>query len=183
MTVELALVLVLAGSLLWPSPWADPRSVLWREDRDHLSQPAASTAAVAVSAQLMVIALRAGLPLGLAIAQAVVHLPRELARDLLPVVDAYERGDDSAVAWSSAPPVWGPIAAAMTVAERAGIAPAALLLGAARTILRRESVARESSIGRVSVRLVLPLGVALLPAFMCTTVIPLVIVMTTGFLA
>lgn len=182
MSLALALSLVLAGSVLWPSPWADPRSVVWREGRGRQTHSAASMAAVAVSAQLMVITVRAGLPIGTAISQVALHLPRELARDLAPVTDAYEHGDDSAQAWRSALPVWGPVAAAMTVAERAGVAPAALLLGAATTILRRESVARESSIGRVSVRLVLPLGVALLPAFMCTTVIPLVIAMTAGFL-
>lgn len=183
MILGLALALVLGGWLLWPSPWADPRSVRWRSGRDTSTRPAASMATVAVAAQLMVIALRGGQPIGSALARVVSHLPRELARDLLPVTDSYEHGDDSAAAWRSAPPVWGPVAAALTVAERAGIAPAALLLSAAGTVHRHESEARESSIGRVSVRLVLPLGIVLLPAFMCTTVIPLVSVMTAGFLA
>lgn len=60
--------------------------------------------------------------------------------------------------------------------------PGSLLRTASSAVLRRESVLRESAIGRVSVRLVLPLGAVLLPAFMCTTVIPLVVVMTRGFL-
>lgn len=178
-----ALSLVLVGSLLWPSPWADPRGVRWRGSTDIVRLPAASMATVAVAAQLMAIALRGGLPIGSAMSRVVDHLPRELARDLLLVTAAYERGDDSATAWRTAPQVWAPVAAALTVAERAGIAPATLLVSAADTVLRRESEARESLIGSVSVRLVLPLGIALLPAFMCTTVIPLLIVMTAGFLA
>lgn len=183
MTTALALLAVLTGSVLWPSPWADPRTALWRGSRVRPHPTAASMTAVAVAAQLLVIALRAGLPLGPAVARVAGHVPPELARDLAPVVDAYDRGEDSLAAWSETPRVWAPVASAMTVAERAGIAPAALLLGAAATILRRESAAREASIGRVSVRLVLPLGLALLPAFMCTTVVPLVIVMTSGSLA
>lgn len=179
----LALSLVLGGSLLWPSPWADPRTVRWRSRTDTRRRRAASMATVAVAAHLMAIALRGGLPIGSAMSRVVDHLPRELSRDLLPVVAAYERGEDSAAAWRSTPHVWAPVAAALTVAERAGIAPAALLVSAAGTVLRRESEARESLIGSAGVRLVLPLGLALLPAFMCTTVIPLVMVMTTGFLA
>ena len=176
-----ALSLVLTGTLVWPSPFADPRRIRWRGSASR-RRPPASMATVAVTAQLMVIVLRGGLPIDAAMHRVGEHLPRALARDLLPVTAAYERGDDSTEAWRSAPSVWAPVVAALTVAERAGIAPAALLLSAAGTVLRRESEARESVIGRVSVRLVLPLGVALLPAFMCTTVIPLVIVMTSGFL-
>jgi len=98
------------------------------------------------------------------------------------VVGGYERRDDPDLAWRAAPSVWQPVAAALTVAGRAGVAPGPLLLAAAGAILRRESSAQEAALGRVSVRLVLPLGLALLPAFMCTTVIPLVLVMTRGYL-
>ena len=67
---------------------------------------------------------------------------------------------------------------ALTVAARAGVPPGPLLATAARDLLRREGETQEAAIGRVGVRLVLPLGLVLLPAFMCTTVLPLVLVMT-----
>jgi hypothetical protein len=62
------------------------------------------------------------------------------------------------------------------------VAPGSLLHAAAGAVLRRESVSRESAIAGVSVRLVLPLGLVLLPAFMCTTVLPLLLVLARGYL-
>ena len=182
-----ALLLALAV-LAWPSPWADPRSPLWVEarqnrrsgiERGRAGSPAAE---VGTAAQLMSIALRTGLPMELALEAVARHCSSELARDLWPVIAAYERGADSEHAWRAAPEIWRPVAAALTVSQRAGLAPSTLLLSAATAIIRRESVHRESAIGGVSVRLVLPLGAVLLPAFMATTVIPLVLVMTRGFL-
>ena len=70
------------------------------------------------------------------------------------------------------------VSTALTVAARAGVPPGPLLATAARDLLRREGETQEAAIGRVGVRLVLPLGLVLLPAFMCTTVLPLVLVMT-----
>ncbi|HHU10798.1 MAG TPA: hypothetical protein GXZ60_12420 [Intrasporangiaceae bacterium] len=139
-------------------------------------------AEVAVIAHLIAVALRAGLPIGTALEEVAAQAPSDIARDLGAVVGGYERRDDPDLAWRAAPSVWQPVAAALTVAGRAGVAPGPLLLAAAGAILRRESSAQEAALGRVSVRLVLPLGLALLPAFMCTTVIPLVLVMTRGYL-
>lgn len=177
---------VAGGVVVWPSPWADPRRVTWLErGRAGYARPdpAAPAQEVAIVAQLVAIALQTGLPVGSALERVCGHCAAELRRDLLPVVSAYERGSEPDEAWSAAPDPWQPIASALIVAGRAGVAPGPLLRTASSAVLRRESVLRESAIGRVSVRLVLPLGAVLLPAFMCTTVIPLVIVMTRGFLS
>ena len=189
MLLAVGVICTVAGVLIWPSPWADPRRVAWHErgraghgHAGHGRADAAPAHEVAVVAQLIAIALQTGLPVGSAVERACGHCSAELRRDLLPVVSAYERGSEPEVAWSGVPDVWQPIASALVVAGRAGIAPGSLLRTASSAGLRRESVLRESAIGRVSVRLVLPLGAVLLPAFMCTTVIPLVVVMTRGFL-
>jgi len=179
------LVLACVGVVVWPSAWADPRSVLWRERsraRLRAGEGASPAGDVAVAALLLVIALRTGLPVVAALERVAGHCRVDIARDLLGVVTAYERaGDRPETAWARGPDIWQPIAAAMTVASRAGVAPGPMLRAAARAILRRESVAQEAAIGRVSVRLVLPLGLVLLPAFMGTTVLPLILVMTKDY--
>jgi hypothetical protein len=184
--VLLGLLLASAGVVLWPSPWADPGRALWWEARRSSAgaqSPPAPATDVAVAARLLVIALRAGLPVAEAVRRAAEHCPAELARDLLRVVGAYDRTPDDPVrAWGSAPDIWSPIAAAMAVSQEAGVAPGSLLHAAAGAVLRRESVSRESAIAGVSVRLVLPLGLVLLPAFMCTTVLPLLLVLARGYL-
>jgi type II secretory pathway component PulF len=184
--VLLGLLLAAAGVVLWPSPWADPGRALWWEARQSQAaalSPPARASDVAVAARLLVITLRAGLPLTEAVRRAADHCPTELARDLLRVVSAYDRTPDDPVrAWQSAPDIWSPIAAAMAVSQQAGVAPGSLLHAAAGAVLRRESVSRESAIAGVSVRLVLPLGLVLLPAFMCTTVLPLLLVLARGYL-
>lgn len=138
---------------------------------------------VALSARLLVIALSTGLPVATALERAAAHSGPEIAADLYRVAGGYARhADDPGRAWAQAPDLWQPIAAALVVAARAGVPPGPLLETAGRAVLRRESEAREVAIGRAGVRLVLPLGLVLLPAFMCTTVMPLLLVMTRGHL-
>lgn len=186
MTVLLGtgLALVVAALLIWPSPWADPRRVLWSERHSHSSAELTPALAheVALAAQLMSLALRTGLPVHTALERVVAHCSPDLVRDLMPVITGYERGLEPARAWARAPVIWQPVGAAFVAASRAGLPPSPLLLTASRSVLRHESVARESAIGRVTVRLVLPLGTVLLPAFMFTTVIPLIAFMTRDFI-
>lgn len=181
------LTAVCAGVLLWPSRWADPRRLEWREHARARTPTAAQQSPasdVALAALLLVVALRTGLPVVLAVERVAAQLRADLAADLLTVVTAYERGlDEGCDPWAGLPEIWQPVAAAMAVAHQAGVAPGSLLQTAADAIARRESVAQESAIGRVSIALVLPLGLVLLPAFMGTTVLPLLLVMTQQQLA
>ena len=180
------LVLATIGVLLWPAPWTDPRSALWRapvhrhaRQAESLDSPATD---VAIAARLLAIALATGVPIQSALAAVAAHSAPDVCRDLHRVLGAEARGADTRAAWSALPDIWDPVAAALTVATEAGVAPSPLLRAAATAILRKESAAREAAIGRVSVRLVLPLAGLLLPAFMCTTVVPLILVMTRGYL-
>lgn len=181
------LALVCVGALLWPSARADPRTVLWRSRtgrRGSSADRGSPATDVAVVALLLVISLRTGLPVVVALERVAGYCRSDVAADLLRVVTAYERdGDRAHDAWETLPDCWQPIAGALRVANRAGVAPGSLLRSAARTILRRESVVQETAIGRAGVRLVLPLGTVLLPAFMATTVLPLVLAMTGDHLA
>jgi pilus assembly protein TadC len=60
------------------------------------------------------------------------------------------------------------------------VPPAGLLRDAAAD-LRRDALAQvEVATARLSVRLVLPLGLAFLPAFVLTTVVPVVLALADG---
>jgi hypothetical protein len=178
----LGVLLVSAGLAVWPPQRA--ASLMGRRAgtaaRAGTDTPASE---VALTAQLLVVALRTGLPVPSALGRVAEHSRPEVAADLYRVLSGYARvADDPAVAWAPVPDIWRPVGAALTVAARAGVPPGPLLATAARSVLRRESEAREVAIGSAGVRLVLPLGLVLLPAFMCTTVLPLVMVMTRGSL-
>ncbi|MGB3859956.1 MAG: pilus assembly protein, partial [Ornithinimicrobium sp.] len=68
------------------------------------------------------------------------------------------------------------------LAARGGVPPSELL-SAAASDLRRDAVARvELQTAQLAVRLVLPLGLAFLPAFVLTTVVPVVIALATSVL-
>ncbi len=78
---------------------------------------------------------------------------------------------------------WDDVDAALDLARRAGVPVRGLLLAeasAARTRARLEAEARAT---RASVRLALPLGVCVLPAFSLLVVVPLVVSMLEGALA
>jgi hypothetical protein len=85
-------------------------------------------------------------------------------------------------AWRCAPPVWQVAARAWQVAEMTG-APVAVLVDDASQRLRDDEARRvESAISRTGVLLVLPLGLAFLPAFACTSVVPVVLALTHSVL-
>lgn len=101
----------------------------------------------------------------------------ELARVAAAVAWGYEDR-----AWSAAGPDWEPVRRALALAQRAGVPPAELLTTAAAD-QRRDGAARlETAAARLGVRLVVPLGLLFLPAFILTTVIPVVLALATGVL-
>ena len=175
----LALTLVVTGITLWPRTGERVATGVGGNGTGGRSPGGGAATDVALTAQLLVVALRTGLPVVSALERVAEHSAPHVAADLHRVVRGYARHpDDPLLAWAAAPDIWRPVGAALAVAGRAGVAPGPLLATAARSILRRESEAREVAIGRAGVRLVLPLGLVLLPAFMCTTVLPLLLVMT-----
>ncbi len=77
--------------------------------------------------------------------------------------------------WSQAWPDGGPVAHALAPAWSDGVDPGPLLRHAALTLRgSRQAAAREAA-ARLGVRLVLPLGLCLLPAFVLLGLVPLLI--------
>jgi tight adherence protein B len=68
-----------------------------------------------------------------------------------------------------------PLVEALALADATGLAPAGLVRAAAAEQRRRLSAARSVAAGRLSVLVVLPMGLCLLPAFVLLTVAPLAI--------
>jgi pilus assembly protein TadC len=97
------------------------------------------------------------------------------ALHLRTVAAALAWGLPVAEAWRYAPEVWRPAALAWQVAESAGSGPAQLVEEASWRLREAEDRRLEAAAARAGVRLVLPLGLAFLPAFACTTVIPVVL--------
>ncbi|HKJ12371.1 MAG TPA: type II secretion system F family protein [Ornithinimicrobium sp.] len=109
--------------------------------------------------------------------------PGRTGRELATVAAGLASGQDEEAAWSQAPVRWEPVQQAITLAGLAGAAPAELLRAAAAD-LRRDALAQvEQETARMSVWLVLPLGLAFLPAFVLTTVVPLVVSLATSISA
>ncbi len=121
------------------------------------------------------LALRGGAGLQPALRHVAAATPGDAGVELSAVAAAMAWGLDDEAAWSNAPPRWQPARRALVLAARGGVAPSELL-SAAASDMRRDALARvENETARLSVRLVLPLGLAFLPAFILTTVVPVVV--------
>lgn len=121
------------------------------------------------------LALRGGAGLQPALRQVAAATPGDAGVELSAVAAAMAWGLDDEVAWAKAPPRWQPAQRALVLASRGGVAPSDLLSAAALD-MRGDALARvENETAKLSVRLVLPLGLAFLPAFILTTVVPVVV--------
>jgi tight adherence protein B len=69
---------------------------------------------------------------------------------------------------------------ALRIATRSGLPPAELVRRAAREQRRRAAVAHSRATRRLEVRLVLPAGLCLLPAFVLVGVVPVIIDLLGG---
>ena len=130
---------------------------------------------VADALALLALALRSGMGQPEALERVAQVSEGPVAAHLRAVTAALRWGRPSGEAWAYAPAAWGPAAMAWQVAERAGAGPAQLIEDASWRIREREDRRLETAGARAGVRLVLPLGLAFLPAFACTAVIPVVL--------
>jgi len=176
----LPVALAVAAFLLWPGrqrPWT------WAVDRGgRLSRrrPLERETTVAEAMDHLALALSGSGGVQPAVREVADATPGRTGRELAMVAAAMARGIDDESAWSRVPARWDPARRAMLLASRAGVAPAGLLRAAAAD-LRRDTLAEvEVQTARLSVRLVLPLGLAFLPAFVLITVVPLVIALATS---
>lgn len=159
--------LAVLACLCWPSSQKTPPDF-------HVS----SSLDVAYAMDLLAFALSGGAPVVQALeavtaasGESMPHVAAALSR----VSAAMRWGVSDPQAWAVAPPVWRPAASAFALASRAGAAPSALLREAARDLRTSEAERVAVAGAKVGVRVVLPLGLCFLPAFILITIVPMVL--------
>jgi hypothetical protein len=155
-----------------PAPRAGPGS-------PAVGPPTVDDAAVALT--LLAASLRGGAGAVECLEAVAAVDPSPAGRDLGVVAAAHRWGEPADRAWEHVGPGWAPAAVAWHAAVSAGAAPAGLVEAAARRMRAAESRRLEEALQRAGVFLVLPLGLCLLPGFVATTVVPLVLLLVQGF--
>lgn len=182
----LASIVVALAVLLWPDGqrgWcvstSNSRSTTRGIDRVRDSDVEPS---VSETLQHLALALQGGSGLQPALHEVAAASPGTTRTELMAVAAAMAWGLPHDAAWAHAPERWEPARRALMLASRAGVAPTPMLTAAA-TDLRRDQVARvDEATAGLSVKLVLPLGLAFLPAFVLTTVVPVVLALAATVL-
>lgn len=175
----------------WPSPSRPPGTRLpatgLRRRRDaragvddgavpsEASGQPATAHDVADALVLLSLALRSGMGQREALERVALASDGQIASHLRSVAAALRWGRPGREAWGYVADVWRPAALAWELADRAGAAPAQLVEEAAWRIRDGEDRRLQAAAARAGVRLVLPLGLAFLPAFACTAVVPVVL--------
>ena len=124
---------------------------------------------------LLALTLRGGAGLVEAMEAVGSRLGGPLGLHLQTVAAAGRWGVDEATAWASVPSAWQPAARALRMAATAGVPPADVLVRAAEEVRRAEQQRLELATQTLGIRIVLPLGLVFLPAFILTTVVPIVL--------
>jgi len=140
-------------------------------------------AEVAGVIDLLALTLRGGVGLVEAMEAVATRVGDPLGLHLRTVAAAGRWGVEDAAAWASVPSAWQPAARALRMAASAGVPPADALAGAADEVRRAEQQRLEVATARLGVRIVLPLGLVFLPAFILTTVVPIVIALAQQVLS
>jgi pilus assembly protein TadC len=129
--------------------------------------------------ELVACGLRAGLSV-----EAALGAAAEASREpyLQEVLGRLRLGVRIQRAWARPPPAYAGLAKALVLAELSGAPAAAVVSRAAADdrAARRERV--ELAAARLGVRLVLPLGLAVLPGFVLLAVVPIVLGLATSVL-
>lgn len=192
--------LLMAAVLLWPSrsepPFvpaaavADPNFSTLTTVGQQLAGPplvgrgrSVDEVAVAGAMDLLALALEGGAGLVEALEAVTVELGGALGKHLAVISAAMRWGMDEDKAWASLPAAWDPAARALSMAALSGVPPAGLLVQAAADLRRAEEQRLEVAASRLGVLLVLPLGLAFLPAFVLMTVVPVVLALASQVLS
>jgi len=186
--VSIEVMLLFAGAVLaWPSAHPFGRVVASRvpvgdggTDAGRSTDAAAVRTVVRVAElagviDLLALTLRAGVGLVEAMEAVASRVGGPLGRHLQTVAAARRWGVEDATAWASVPPAWQPAARALRMAATAGVPPADVLVRAAEEVRRAERQRLEVATQTLGIRIVLPLGLVFLPAFILTTVVPIVL--------
>jgi pilus assembly protein TadC len=189
------MVLTATAVLVWPGSYSVPAVAPDRAGagRDHqggganadtgVIRTVVPVADVAGVIDLLALSLRGGAGLVEAMEAVAVRVGGLLGLHLKTVAAAGRWGVDDAAAWASVPSAWQPAARALRMAATAGVPPADVLVGAADEIRRAERQRLEVATATLGVRIVLPLGLVFLPAFILTTVMPIVLALAQQVLA
>lgn len=182
--MTLVVVLLSAAAVLtWPSASRGTRGVPGGPASgggeaaitDRGSPRAVPIAEVAGVIDLLALTLRGGAGLVEAMEAVAIRVGGPLGLHLQTVAAARRWGVEDAMAWGSIPSAWRPAARALRMAATAGVPPADVLARAAAEVRRAEAQRLEVATARLGVRIDLPLGLVFLPAFVLTTVVPIVI--------
>ncbi|MHB1475323.1 MAG: type II secretion system F family protein, partial [Dermatophilaceae bacterium] len=146
------------------------------------SQTVVPAAEVAGVIDLLALTLRGGVGLVEAMEAVASRVGGLLGLHLRTVAAAGRWGVEDATAWASVPPAWQPAARALRMAATAGVPPADVLARAAEEVRRTEQQRLEVATATLGIRIVLPLGLAFLPAFVLTTVVPIVLALANQVL-
>lgn len=130
---------------------------------------------VAQSLDLLALTLAGGAPTFAAIEHVAQASSDDVRAQLGKVSAALKWGVAPETAWSAAPARWRGAQRAFLLAERAGAAPSPMLRQAARDIRAAETERVALAGAKAGVRIVLPLGLCFLPAFILLTIVPLVL--------
>jgi len=144
----------------------------WRRTAESVGPDPAE---VAAALDLAALAVLGGSGLVEALEQVARHSPPRVAGDLRAVCAACRWGWSWDRAWRVVGPTWERGRRAFVLAELAGASPARPLRAAADDVRRDHAQRLEEGAARVGVRIVLPLGLAYLPAFVLLAVVPLVL--------
>lgn len=162
--------------------WLQQPAPVWtpRVGEIRLRDPVVPPAVLIPEAlDLLALALLGGASLGGAVRSVAAVLPGDQGAGLDDVGLALLLGADTAEAWDRAGQAWAPARRCLEVAAEAGVSPGPSLKQAAIDLRRAAMSEVEVATARLGVRLVLPLGLAFLPAFILTTVVPLVLALTS----
>ena len=168
-----------AGLALTALGWWWMRRLLRSADPPHRAEVDAS-----VVLELIAGALESGLPLSRALDAVGTALPAgEDAESMRAVSAALASGVPARVAVAALPAQLEALGRSATLAEETGADLARVLRSAARDARRGRARDAEVRAAELAVRLVLPTGVALLPAFVALGIVPTVISLLGGTLA
>lgn len=156
---------------------AEVESVRTANAESEAEKPASSADAAPVDTALVLELLAAQLRAGLAPLAALGTLAEALnSRPLHTVCQRLQMGSGWQSAWSgSAAGTFGELRDALAPAYTGGAPSTALLLSLADAYRLSERRAAERAAGKLSVALVIPLGLCSLPAFICLGIVPILI--------
>jgi Flp pilus assembly protein TadB len=144
-----------------------------------------ATASLALTLELVALALRAGQPLSGALTVAAAAADSPCRERLTRVGGLLELGAEATEAWRvvEGDPVLAPVAAAAVRSCSSGVRLAGAFEQLAGEIRRQLRATAEARAHRVGVLVAAPLGLCFLPAFVCLGIVPTVIGIARGVLA